>query len=478
MSNIKKYSPIEHIQNDPRNVEINFDNYSKIDINAKEIYNCKISGEYNSDKGTISSNFVFCAFSNFLSINSDFKRIDWKDSNIRETQFINNKFDNSAIINCFFSQCYLEACSFGDVSITGTQFSETEFYACDLSNIIVENCYFYNCKFVDCISNNKIFEHSLLIDSTFQNTNLQLETITENFGLEVKQIFDSEIKDRTTNERYKILKTNDLQFLLGEKSKTLQTISQFKIEYFLKPEVITEGSYFLDEIFTSKEWLSLCKVKSTFLNSFKLFHDFLLVLFERNILPLFVLYKLKDLTKWLSDMPQIKNSFELYPVLIGYDIGLSRILSQANNLIEEYSSNIKNVLILLVNGPLEKQYYSNILHKFIKDDFKIVKVVKQNSPNLMEIVSVTAVLVQIIALFMTTRVKVELKGKKQKRKGDLKKNKENTSPYNIIEFGGKNEDIMKMYFTQSVTPQITFSEYSSKDLGKVRKIIIDVYENK
>lgn len=476
MNNIKKYDELENIENNPKNIKINFDKFSKLNIKAWEIFNCELTGSLSDEKGKISSNVVMCNLNQFESTNSNFERIDWKDTNVRKSHFNKTSFDNSAVINCYFSESSFMLCHFKDVSITGTVFFETEFRDCDLSNMVIENCYFYNCQFNNCVTNNKLFEQCLLIGCAFNNTNIQLDTITENFGIEIKQLINSCIKDKANNRKYKFLKKSELKRLCNEEGN-LHTIFRFKIDFFLEPEIVLHGSTLFDRIFNLNEWVPLFKVKSTFLNSFKLFHDFLIIHFERNNLPVYALYKLRELTKWLSEAPQIKNNFELYPILVGYDISLSRILSQTNQLIQQYGKDINNELILLVNGPLKKSYYETILKKFIQADFKIVNIVKQNSPNIMEIVAVTTVIIQIIALFVSTRVKVELKEKKHKNKKNSKLEKfEQPSPYNLIEFGDKNEDILKMYFTQSTVPHIVFSKYKSKDFGMIREIIINIHE--
>lgn len=479
MSDIIKYSKLENVENYPRDIKINFNEFSKVNIKVKEIYNCEITGNYSNDKGEFHGNIVLSYLSKFISKNTDFRYVDWKDSNLRNCQFYSNSLNNGAIINCHVANCFFEKCTYKNVSITGTIFFETDFSNCDFSNIIIENCYFYNCKFYDCITSNKIFEQCLFMGCEFNKTNIQLETIIENLGIEKNQLKKSKIRDKPSEENFNFLSLKDLMNLCDEKNKSLQNIFKFKVEYFLNPKIIIDGSALFDTIFNLNEWLPLCKAQSTFLNMFKLFHDFIIILFEHNKLPIFVIYKFKELTKWLSELPQIKNRFELYPTLIGYDIGLSRILSQINNVIGKYNADKK--LVLLVNGPLYMDYYYDKFSKFIVGDYKILKIIKQNSPNLMEIVAISSVIIQIVALFITTRVKVELKDKKVKQKEKRNKRKKNiegidVSPYNISNVSVKNEDILKMYFAQSSFPQFEFSKISSQEFGKIRKIIISIYE--
>lgn len=480
MDSIKKFSDLEHIENNPKDVVIDFDKFPKININAKEIYNSRITGCFSDSKGTFHGNIVLSSLNKFVSQKTNLSRVDWKDSNLRDCRFIATSFDFGAFINCHVSNCHFQYCHYENVSITGTTLYEVEFLNCDLSQMVIENCYFYCCKFTNCKTSNKVFEQCLLIDCIFVNTDIQLDTIIENFGLEKVQFINSNIRDKSTDENYTLLEIKDLQNICL-KNKTLQNIYKFKVEFFLKPEIIVEGSVLFDSIFRVSEWLVLCKSKTTFLNMFKLFHDFFIILFERNELPLFAIHKFKELIIWLSDKPEIKNNYELYPAIIGYDIGLSRLLSQSNQIIEGYQKHIEDKLTLLVEGPLSSDYYYNILTPFINGSFKITKIVKQNSPNLMDIVAVSTVIIQIIALFINTRVKVELVNnknnkRKSKRKSKNKKFDEAITVYNIIDHAESSSDILKKYYTNPPVSYFVFNNYSSKDFGKIRKIIKNIHK--
>ena len=477
MNNITKLKS-EYVKNNPRDLTINFDEYDIINIKGKEIYNCKMSGYFSKIKGEFHNNVVLSSLTNFISDYSDFNHVDWKDSNLRKCSFHSSIFDFGAFINCHIAKCNFKKCRYSNVSVTGTIFYETEFYECDLSNMILENCYFYNCSFYKCKTSNKLFEQCLFVDCYFNKTNIQIDTITENIGIEKSNIKNSKIRSYSIDGNYKFLNKSDLHSLCCESDKTFQNIFKFKIEYFLNPKILLTGSKLFDVIFDIKEWLPICKVQTTFLNLFKLFHDFLVILFEQNKLPVFAIYKFKELTHSLSEAPFIKNRFELYPVLIGYDISISRILGPINILIEGYKE--ENCIKLLVEGPLNHEYYYNKFRKFINGNFEILRVQKQNSPNLMEIISISSVIIQIVALFVTTRVKIELKRKDENnvtKKCEIRiKNDISVYSLDSIENTNKNnEGIVKYYFTQSSLPQYKLSYLNSRELGNIRKIIVDIH---
>lgn len=482
MNGIKKYSRLEHIELNPRDIKIDFDEFSKVNILVKEIYNCEITGTFTKDKGVFHGNIVMSYLRNFSSKSSDFSRVDWKDSNIRNSNFVATSFDFGAIINCHIAGCTFHRCHYENVSITGSDFFETVFIDCDLSHMVIENCNFYKCKFVGCKSSNKLFEQCLLINCFFKTTDIQLNTITENFGIVLRQVVNSNIRDAALDEKYKFLTLQELHNLCDLQKESLQNIFKFKIEYFLKPTITLNGSPLFDKIFDLKEWLPLCKARATFLNLFKLFHDFIVILFEQNKLSLYAIFKLRELTKTLCTIPQIKNDHEFYPALIGYDISLSRILSQVNKIVDNYERIEPNKIVLLVRGPLNSDYYYNVLRKFVVGDFKISKLIKQNSPNLLEIVAMSSVIVQIVSLFVTTRVKVELADKWLKRIGAVRKtqkvktNFQSNKLYQFIDSEDDSNDLLKMYFTSKQIHRVRITDHSSKDFGKIRRIIIDIHE--
>jgi uncharacterized protein YjbI with pentapeptide repeats len=484
MNDLKKYSRLENIEINPRNVKIDFDEFPSIKIIGKEIYNCEISGTFRKTSERFRGNVVMSSVINFTTDNADLNNVDWKDSNFRNCRFEKTSLDLSAIINCHFAKCKLIECHFDDMAITGSEFYDVEFYNCNLSNIVIESCRFFNCQFHRCKSSNKIFEHCLLFDCSFNNTDIQLQTIIENFGLEKKQTIHCNIRSASCDEEFTFLSESDLQKLYSVEENSILDFYKFKIEYFLNPEITIEGSDSLDNVFNIEEWLPLCKARTTFINMFKSFHDFILILFEQNKTLLLCIYKLKYLTKRISDQDAIKSNFELYPVIMGYDIALARILSQANLILQDTNERVNKSITLLVEGPLDKDFYYNSLRSCIKGNFNIKYIKKQNSPNIMEIAAISSVIVQIIGLFVVTRVKLEFANRKVKKntKHHIKKIQQKKEiALNLYELSRHSEewdnnDLLQQYFSNSLTFNIEFQKFKTSEAGKVRKIIIDIYD--
>lgn len=481
MGIINKYDKLNHIETNPRNIKIDFDEFPKVQIKVKEIYNCEITGTFSKGKGNFHGNIVMSSLVKFRADEADLNKVDWKDSNLRKCSFITTSFDLGAVINCNFSECSFTECHFDNMSITGATFYDTEFVNCDITHMVIESCQFFNCSFKNCKTSNKVFEHCLLLDCIFVNTDIQIQTILENFGLEKGQLNNCNVRSASTDENFEFLSYHAI-LSICDKDNSIHNFFKFKLEYFLNPKITLNGSILFDNIFRIGEWLPLCKVQTTFINMFKLFHDFFIILFENNRTPIFTIYKLKELTGWLSSHELIKNNFELYPTIIGFDLGLSRIISQTLLIIKEKSETLEGKISLLVEGPLDKNFYYSILTKGIKGNFQITKLIKQNSPNILEITAISSVIIQFVALFVVTRVKAEFskqKGKKKTKKKDItKSHKKPANPYQLIKFGDKHneDDILQLYFSKSLNYQVNYSEFISEDIGKIRKVIIDIYD--
>jgi hypothetical protein len=172
--------------------------------------------------------------------------------------------------------------------------------------------------------------------------------------------------------------------------------------------------------------------------------------------------------------------------MTGYDLGLTRIISQADFTMISLGKKISNSISLLVEGPLDKEFYYKNIGECIKGTFEITQIKKQNSPNILEIAAVSGVIMQIIALFVVTRVKVEFAGKKhdkgrKKKKGEVTpKVQHNINPYQLFPSNSQSseQDIFQLYLSTSRSVQMQYFEISSIEAGKIRHIIIDIHDKK
>jgi hypothetical protein len=395
--------------------KINFDNYENLEINTKEIYKCILTGTF-TEKHSMKANIVLCKAEKLNTINGIFEAVDIKDSRFTQSDFKNTCFDNSSIINSFFTNTCFDNCTFYFVSITGTHFESVTFKNCNLDNMVIESCKFFDCEFINCHTSNKLIEQSLLFNSFFVNTEIEFETIINNFGLTCEHLTNSKIRKISNYPSYYYISDIDLQNILKEND--LLNIEKFKIEYFLNSNMFLDGSDLLDTVFDIKNWLLTSEVPVTFVNNLNLFYDFLSYNYEHNKIAIYPLLRYHHLTGLLSNL-RSKTTYindNLYPSLMGLHMALSRYVEYFCYLIEEYVKLQNNPLVFLVEaGPLDKSYYELRLKPLFKNsDIKILKIIKHNSPNELFIQylgigsEIVSALTPIIAMFLATRIKMEI----------------------------------------------------------------------
>lgn len=498
MEELDKFSFINNVESDPRNKEIDLDLFPNLKIKFKEIYNCFIKGTYNGNLQ--GNNVVMTTLQNFLVTNFSLEAIDWKDSTLKDCKFSNVSFDNSAVINCDFLDSIFERCHFKYCSNTGSSYRNTVFIDCDLSMMVIENAHFYNCSFINCITSNKLFEHSLIIDCDFKNMDIQLHTITENFGITNENLFNCNIRKYGIKEKHETLNNKNIEDMLTDLE--FESIFKFKLEHFLNPSNILNGSPLFDDIFKIEKWLYLCKSQTTFLNLYKLLYDFLIISFNKNNTPLFTLIKFQYLTEMLCNSETVSNNYEIYPILIGYNISLSRIIGQYIHIIDDYVSKVKKddgciPVTMLVEGPLDKHFYYKEIKQYVPN-VQIVNVKKQNSPNWLDVIFITcnsvgaiASLISFISLFIKTRTQSENKKISIRLKGENNivlisnegnKSKPNNDSINIYnESSNDSKMIITKYFSESTNTLTIKSDtefnYSSAQIGDFRNIFKSIEIN-
>lgn len=408
MTDFLSNKEIEDLIYNPINKIIDFDKINKITFPRLDIIDSEITGTALIDRHEFGKgNLINCGIRNFKSLAINFDYVDFKDCNFRNSRFERGSFDNGAMINNVFSDCVFEDCHFANMSITESQFNNTNFYNCDLSNMVIKGCRFSNCNFSECKTSNKLIEDSLLFNCVFQATNIQLETITDNFGISEKSLVNSQIRDNRTRDEYSILHSSQLRELLNNDG--LSVFTRLKIVYFFDSEIFISGHDLVDQLFNIGNWVDLFKLPSTFVNQLELLLEFLMYEYEQNNLLLVILLKFHRMTSVLVD--QVNLPRELYKSVMGVHMTLSRITEVFLQLLFETAKGLaKPNLALKVLGPLQLEYYKNEFAPFIDDqDIQIVDVRKCNSPNMLifEWQNIGAALIPI-GILLATRLKVEV----------------------------------------------------------------------
>jgi uncharacterized protein YjbI with pentapeptide repeats len=217
----------------------------------------------------------------------DFTRCDFKDNAIRSCQFRDSKFRSSSMAYNTVVNSVFERCSFEDTDIQNCEFEQALFVQCDLRNILIKACTFNQCEFRDCQTNNKVFETCRLSDCLFQNTELQVQTIAENFGLTAGSLRGT-LRDNRMDVRHKKLAVEDLRHWI--KSNKTHPLQKLCLHYFLA-ESLLDGSTHLDTCVNVASWLPAFRTAGSFAVVLNRWIEFLLWLFERDQLAVHTLIR-------------------------------------------------------------------------------------------------------------------------------------------------------------------------------------------
>lgn len=398
---------LKEIVDNPSEKEINFNQIDELEISTKDLYRCLLKGSFKGTHKLPHCNIVLSRVESFKTRHADFGYIDFKDSFIIESEFANTSFDYGAIINCRFTASVFDASHFKNVSITGTKFFDTIFKNCNLSNMVIESCEFHNCRFINCVTSNKLIELSFLYNCTFEKTNIQIETITHNFGIEIGSMIDSKIRDDLKTADYKIIEVDRLNQEYN-KNNLSSEIEKFRINFFFESTILVDGSPNLDDTFKIENWIKLCQIPVTLINLLDLYYTFIIKFYEQNRAIFLLILKFHDLTNRLCN--EFENEPEIYQKVIGIHMALSRYIEPFLLLTIKTTEALDQPLALLVEGPLKKEFYLKKLdHVFSNNNIAILKIKKHNSPNELFIGwSQYQDVIPLVALFFATRIKVEL----------------------------------------------------------------------
>lgn len=415
INNITSY--IEDISKNPFDIKIDFNTIESIDFNISDIIQCELTGHLHKNHKFGRANMVRTKLTGITARQVNFNRIDFKDCFIEDSFFEESSFEVGGMATSYLSNSTFKKCHFYDSSITDTVFENISFEKCDLSNLMIKSCRFKGCRFVNCKTSNKLFEMCLVIDNKFINTEIRNRTITDNFGLKCTDLFSSKIRVAHLQYKKKFLNKKDIEELI--KNSDLNPFEKFKLSFFLNPHLVM-GRELLDSALKYRTWLQLCKNSGTFGAILELFSEFLIDLYEKNNLPIHTLLLLHQTTSKFSDENNPENKDISYTVLYKTILGVHMIMSR---IVEEYllvfkllMQNISWPIIFLVNGPLEKEFYTNkFSHIFARSTLKIAKIQRRNSPNELHITGDNENdLSALLGNYLASRVKAELISLKNK----------------------------------------------------------------
>jgi hypothetical protein len=250
-------------------------------------------------------------------------------------------------------------------------------------------------------------EMSLLTDCIFENTDLQIETLAENFGISSVK-FNGKIRDGLADNPHKIFGPKNLEQWL--KRSTAHPIQKLSVEYFLEDTLI-EGSRNIDAILDLRSWLPKFRTAGSFVVVLAQLVEFLIWLYDHEKLPLHTLVCFHSLTdSLLRALGEESSNRQALAGIGGVHLSLARVVDPYLVILEELTSSPQMEERLLVEGPGDIRYYEKALARLLAPgDVAIKEVRPHNSPweILFAFGAVTSKLL-FLALVLSTRTKLEL----------------------------------------------------------------------
>jgi uncharacterized protein YjbI with pentapeptide repeats len=386
----------------PVDLTLDFSEMEAFATKSQEIRRSLLTGRHTKRHQLRPANIVLSAIRDFESDGGLFEYVDFKDSFVERAIFRGCSFDYAAIINCDFENVEFIECNFHNVSITGSNFHNVVFKNCALDHMVIELCKFFHCEFVNCTTSNKLFDFCLFFGSKFGGTDLQIQTLIGNFGLNREGVAGG-IRDKSIDEEFRMLDVEDIG------SYPVATpIEAFKISYFLDRQATLSGSDAFEATFALDSWIGTAKIPLTFTNLLSLYMDFLLSLYDNQDIVIFPVLKLHSLTGVLVEDVSIPAA-AMTPVY-GVHMTLARVAETYLSALASTVRSLGTTAAILVSGPLDRRFYlEEYPFIFAREGITIVGIKKHNSPNEMLLTwDAVASMVPFIALFMASRFKLEI----------------------------------------------------------------------
>jgi uncharacterized protein YjbI with pentapeptide repeats len=400
-------------------------------------------------------NFIACELFDIAADEIDFSECDFKDTLLKGAIFSNCSFNGGTFATTFFSETEFRHCTFYNHAAYSCDFHQVRFIDCDLTNLLVKSSRFSQCTFENCITSNKICEMSTLFDISFANTPIQVETITNNFGLTSDNLQNAPIRSGRAREPHQSLRVEDLQALLN--NPNLTALERLSLEYFLD-HTLVNGSPLLDESLDITRWTRIYRNPGSFVELLDKFAEFLIHLYDDNKLTTHTILLLHHITSTLINL--ISPEQKLYRVAMslgGIHLILSRIVEEYLYVLDLTSQHTTGSVTFLAEGPTDPDYFRTELEPWIGKEDVMISRLERNSPLMLELTaSNVASLLPLLAVFLATRIKLEITRlkttleKEDKPKSRKRRSKQSKSQRNLPETQQKSLERLPQVSSQSI----------------------------
>ena len=244
-------------------------------------------------------NYISCLFDNVFANEIDFTRCDFKDVLIKDSHFRKCQIQAATHSTTVYVDTLFEQCDFTNAAQTNCEFRRTNFSGCHLSNLLTKRSRFFDSVFSDCKSATHVFEGNVFQNTRFARTDLEVRTITSNFGLKYSLTDDFRIRTKRISENYNFVEPNELMNLFEEK-RSADPLARLSIIYFINGNLLS-GSHDVDSVFDMKNWLSVARQPASFVDLLELLSEFLVNAYEENEVDIHKILLLHDVTRQLIE---------------------------------------------------------------------------------------------------------------------------------------------------------------------------------
>lgn len=453
----------KEITDSPRGLRIDFSRLRSLKLH-KNIHHSFLTGSIRPVH-LITGNIIASELFQLKVKGVDWRSNDVKDCLIKESAFIDNNLGVTALMNNIVATTLYERCSFYDATFTDTVFENVIFRRCDLRSLVIKRCNFLNCKFDYCRTSNKLIEHCILENTLFTSTDIQLETILENFGVVESHFVDGKI--RVGDRKLAKEKGRGAIRKIIKEDESLTTLERFNLSAFVEPE-LSNAAGALDAALDIKTWLPLCRIPSTFNNLLSGFASLLINHYEAGRLPISPILRLYVITTQFDKVPT--PNLHLSQFQANWSSVSSKLLpyfQQHLSLIEEITQERFPRLAFSVEGPIESQYYDDFFAASLNiPAVTIESVIPRNSPaDLLLFIKDHAVFAALISIFLSSRFKVEIEDLRNKSLIDQRRPGKTPTP---LKPRSKAQESVAL--PNSMTPGSQVSQLLSFEIGPPNNI--------
>lgn len=462
----------------------------------REVRNANITGFLRGAKTAPVCNVIETTLRSFSADSVDFTRCDFKDDVYRSCSFKNCIFTSASMLYSAVFDSRYENCSFHDTVVQDSEFDQTVFLNCDLSHIVVKACNFSRCEFRGCKTSNKVFEMCRITDCVFENTELQLDTLAENFGITATQ-YRGILRDGRPDYPHHHIAAIDLEAWL--KTAGARPLYKLNVDYYLKGTLL-EGSPYLDESMNLSSWAPMFRTTGSFIVALNQWVAFCLWLHEHDALMIHTLVCLHSMTdQLLRKLTEADANHQALAGISGAHLSLARAIDQYLSTLDQAVQTLSQDVTFLVEGEGTEDYYYEALDSlFSRAPARITSLIPHNSPwELALRFAPHASTMAFMALFLATRTRIELSRvartveansraltvnrgrKKRKRATTVDKAVQTPQSLMRVEFGGNhpignNPSLqLRAFLPGNLLAELKLN-IGSQRVAKLRKVLVDL----